>query len=79
MKPTNTYQHLRVSYITLYYKHSKPATCTCFGQSSGHPQGGATQRIHYTRYGGTDEKHSPFKEKNVGKIRTIEEESLTRQ
>jgi len=23
----------------LYYKHSKPPTCTCFGYTCGYPQG----------------------------------------
>ena len=27
----------------LYYKHIKPPTCTCFGHTCGHPQGGVNE------------------------------------
>jgi len=39
--PTNAYRRMS----TLHYKHSIPPTC--FGQSFGHPHGGALQRIFY--------------------------------
>lgn len=45
MKPTNTFEHLKVFYV--YYKHIKPPTCSRFGHSYGHTQGGLIERIYY--------------------------------
>jgi hypothetical protein len=42
----NQQMHTRYSHLTVPYKRIKPPTCTCFGHSCGHPQGGVTQRIH---------------------------------
>ena len=43
-KSTNAYQHIRVSYITLHYKHSMPRIG--LGHSCGHSQGDALQGIY---------------------------------
>ena len=47
MTPTDACRHLQLSYRTLYHERIKPPTCTCFGHSYGHPQGGNVQRIYY--------------------------------
>ena len=65
VKPTNVYKHLTLHYIILYYTHSKFRTCTCFGQSCGHPHRGAKQSVHYKIYGGTYGKHSSLQEKKM--------------
>jgi hypothetical protein len=34
----------------LYYKHSKPPTCKCFGHSCGHPHGDVLKRTCYNNF-----------------------------
>ena len=47
-KPRNVYKCVRVPYIVLYYIHNIPPTC--FGQTCGHPQGGAVKRMYYESF-----------------------------
>ena len=46
MKPTNSYERLRVSYIVLY-KYGSSMPSTCFGHTGGLLHEGALQRIFY--------------------------------
>jgi hypothetical protein len=48
IKPTNTFKHLKVFYV--YHKHIKHPTCSRFGHSNGHPQGGLIESIYYKNF-----------------------------